>query len=114
MNFEVTIKDQRGEILYYKKTGGPATNYKSVFDFSELKEGNYSLNIACENCNIQREIVLEKGKLEIGNEVRLYNPWVRVDGDKVYVSILNPALKNVYLNVYEDGQQVTRKKLGKE
>ncbi len=113
-NFEVTIKDSRGEILYYKKTETAQTDFKTVFDFSELESGIYTLCINFDNCTIYRDLVMENRKMKVGNEIRTFDPYFRLENDKLYLSHLNPALKNVYLNVYENGEQVDHKKLGNE
>ncbi len=113
-SFELTITDQQGQVLYYKKSESTSTDYKKVFDFSELKNGNFNLSINYDNCTISRDLVKENNELTVGDELRLYEPWFSVDGDNLFVTVLNPSLKNVYINVYENGQYVTRKKLGKE
>ncbi len=113
-SFELKITDQQGQVLYYKKSESTSTDYKKVFDFSELKSGNFNLSINYDNCSISRNLVKENDQLTIGSELRLYEPWYRIEGDKLLVTHLNPSLKNVYMNIYENGQYVTRKKLGNE
>jgi YbbR domain-containing protein len=114
-NFELSLKNQKGETIYYKKSEKPAQNYKLVLDLHELEDGNYQVSLKHGNCTLDRQITVSKGShLRVGEEIRMFSPYYKFENNTLQVSYLNSSQKNVFLNVFRDGQYVTGKKLGKE
>ncbi len=114
-NFELTLKNQRGETIYYKKSEEPAQSYKLVLDLQDLDDGNYHVNLKHGNCNLDRLVTISNGKnLKVGEEIRMFSPYYKFENNTLQISYLNNSQKNVFLNIYRDGQYVTGKKLGKE
>lgn len=113
--FELSLKNQRGETVYYKKSEEPAQNYRVIFDLHNLDDGNYHVNLKHGNCTLDRKITVSNGKsIRVGEEIRMYSPYCKFENDTLRVSYLNSSQKNVFLNIFRDGQFVTGKKLGKE
>jgi hypothetical protein len=113
--FELSLKNQRGETIYYKKSEEPVQSYKLVFDLQNLEDGNYHLNLKHGNCTLDRLITVSNGtNLKVGEEIRMFSPYFKFEDNKLQVSYLNSSQKNVFLNIFRDGQYVTGKKLGKE
>jgi YbbR domain-containing protein len=114
-NFELSLKNQRGETIYYKKSEEPAQAYKLVFDLNDLEDGNYQVNLKHGNCQLSRQItVLNRSYLKVGEEIRMFSPYYKFENNTLQISYLNNSQKNVFLNIFRDGQYVTGKKLGKE
>ncbi|WP_372948014.1 hypothetical protein [Mariniphaga sp.] len=114
-NFELTLKNQRGETIFYKKSEEPAQSYKLVLDLQDLDDGNYHVNLKHGNCNLDRLVTISNGKnLKVGEEIRMFSPYYKFENNTLQISYLNNSQKNVFLNIYRDGQYVTGKKLGKE
>ncbi|MBW6534352.1 MAG: hypothetical protein K0B11_05055 [Mariniphaga sp.] len=114
-NFELSLKNQRGETVYYKKSEVPVQNYKLVFDLKNLENGNYHVNLKHGNCTLDRLITVSNGtNLKVGEEIRMFSPYYKFGNNTLQISYLNNSQKNVFLNIYRDGQYVTGKKLGKE
>jgi hypothetical protein len=114
-NFELSLKNQRGETIYYKKSEEPVQNYKLVFDLQNLEDGNYHVNLKHGNCTLDRLITISNGtNLKVGEEIRMFSPYYKFENNLLQVSYLNNSQKSVFLNIFRDGQYVTGKKLGKE
>ncbi|MEN8117344.1 MAG: hypothetical protein ABFS16_10215 [Bacteroidota bacterium] len=111
---EITLTTDDGEILYFKRTEKRCTEYKKIFNFSELGEGNYCVCINFGNRSIARKVDVTKDDIKVGPPQRLYEPYFCMKGDKLNVSFLNCSQKQVYVNIYREGQHVTGVKLGKD
>lgn len=113
--FELSLKNNRGETLYYKKSEEPMQEFRLIFDLQNLEDGNYHVNLKHGNCTLDRQITVSNGMhLTVGEEIRMFTPYYKFENGLLQVSYLNNAQKNVFLNLYRDGQFVTGKKLGKE
>jgi hypothetical protein len=44
--YEIELKNNNGDIVYYKMTNKPSTTYAKHYDFSMLENGNYNLTVA--------------------------------------------------------------------
>ncbi len=113
-HFELTVKNTDGKTLYYKKSESPVQNYRTLFDFSEMGTGRYRVNLSYGNCTLCRNVTITGHEVNVGEEVRLFSPVYSFENNRLNVSFLNKAQKNVFLNVYQDGEHVTGTKLGKE
>ena len=112
--FEITLTKSNGEILYYKKYESPLGEYRKIFDFSEMGNGTYNVNVNYGNCSIVRDLCISNKDIEVGQVVRLYEPYFRFKNDKLNISFLNVSQKDVYLNMYQEGEHITGAKFGKE
>ena len=43
--FELTIKAENGDLMYYKESEKEITNLRQIIDYSNLKAGSYSLKL---------------------------------------------------------------------
>lgn len=112
--FELSVKSLNGETLYYKKSEEPVENYRAVFDFSNLNSGCYQLSLSSGNCTLNRKLTISGKRIEVGDEVRLFAPVYSFENNLLNVSFLNMGQKNVFLNIYQDGNHISGKKLGNE
>ena len=113
-HFELTISNSENEILYYKKSESPVENYKTVFDFSNLDNDTYHVSLTAGSWTIDREMTVKGNRIEVGEEVRLAAPVFSYNENLLSVSFLNMGQKNVFLNIYKEGDHVSGKKLGNE
>jgi len=112
--FEITISDSEGVVLHKWQTENRQNILKRSFDLHKLENGTYqfAMNYGCKSLNA--EVKIENGKVEIGKLTEFNEPCFMFKNDKLYVTILNPSLRGVYLNVYKDGEHYNGIKLGKE
>jgi len=110
---EIILTNHDGEILYYKKTKKRYSEYKTVFDFAQLGVGNYCVCVDFGNKSITRKVDVAKNDIKVGPPQRLYEPYFCLKDKKLNVSLYNCPQKQVYVNVYKEGEHVTSLKLGK-
>jgi hypothetical protein len=114
-DFELTVTNRNGDVFYYKKSDEPAQSHRMVFDLHELEKGNYNVSLKHGNCTLTREITISNHSgMKVGNEIRMYSPYYKFENNKLQLSYLNNAQKNVFLNIYQNGKHVSGKKLGKD
>lgn len=111
---EVTLTNCEGEILYFKRTEKPQSEYRKIFDFAELGNGKYNVSINYGNQSINRELTIKNKRLEVGTAIRMYEPFLTMKDGKLNLSHLNVPMKNVYLNIYNKGEHVSGANLGKQ
>lgn len=111
---EVTLTNSEGEILYFKRTEKPQSEYRKIFDFAELGNGKYNVSINYGNQSINRELTIKNKRLEVGTAIRMYEPFLTMKDGKLNLSHLNVPMKNVYLNIYNKGEHVSGANLGKQ
>lgn len=113
-HFELTVVNSNNEILYYKKSETPVENYKTVFDFSNLDNDCYHVSLSVGNWTLGRQLTVKGNRIEVGNEVRFAAPVFSYNDNQLDVSFLNMGQKNVFLNIYKEGEHVAGRKLGNE
>jgi hypothetical protein len=114
-NFELTLTNRKGEVLYYKKSDEIVQNHRMVFDLHELEDGNYTVRLKHGNCILTRELTLSNhSSIKVGEEIRMFSPYYKFENNKLQLSYLNNAQKNVFVNIFKNGNYVTGKNLGKE
>ncbi|MBN1925687.1 MAG: hypothetical protein JW798_07625 [Prolixibacteraceae bacterium] len=112
--FEMTIQNEQGEIMYYKKSGERTGQYNHQFDFSGLNAGKYLVCVNYGNQSLNRELLVSSEKIIISPVEFCYEPYFSTEGGKLNVSFLNVAQKEVYLTIYQKGKLVYGMYLGKD
>lgn len=110
---EVSICSETGEMVYYWKSEKPENRLSQDFDLSEIGTGKFNVCINYGGQSINRELVVQKNGIKVGPLVQLYEPYFQFEDDQLKVSFLNAVQKNVYLNIYKEGEHITGVKLGK-
>lgn len=113
-NFEVTIKNVENETVYYHKSEKKQQTYKGKFDFSELETGKYIVSVNYGNKSLNSEITVANDHIKAGPVVKSMEPYFSQKNDKLSVSFLNSAQRQVYINIYKNEEHVTGAKLGKD
>lgn len=111
---EITLSDHQGEILYFQKTKKRHSEFKKVFDFSELGEGLYCLCVNFGNRSISRNLEIGKTDITVGQPQRLFEPYFYLQDKKLSVSFFNCPQKRVYINIYNHGKLIQSINLGKD
>lgn len=44
-NFQITIENNNGEVVYYKSSDTESTDFRKLFDFSNFEKGEYKLSV---------------------------------------------------------------------
>lgn len=110
---EITITDEDGAIMHNWKTKSPQNSVDQLLNLSELEQGVYNVTLNYGIMSINRELNIARNEIKVGPPVMLYEPYFCFKNDKLLVSFLNVANKNVFLNVYKDGEHYNGFTLGK-
>lgn len=114
-SIEISLKNQKGETLYYKKSEVAVEEMKLIFNLKNLNDGLYNVNVDMGDCKINRQIKLADHKVsEVGDANRTYGPYCQFEDNLLKVSYLNPNHNNVSLHLYQQRKLVAGRKLGKE
>ncbi len=111
---EITLSECNGEILYFKRTNENCNEYKKVFDFAELGDGKYCICINYGNRSISRDLNVKDNAIQVGTPQCLFEPYFSVCNNKLNVSFLNAAQKQVQLSIYQNGRYIVGADLGKD
>jgi hypothetical protein len=111
-NFKISIKNDVGETVYYKETEADSKDYRKVFDFSDLEQGNYKLSVTVNGLTTEREFTIDKRNIAVGNEKSLLEPYFGYKDGVLTVSYLNFPEERMSLNFYNGQDLVYSKKLG--
>lgn len=99
--FEIDVKDQNGEIIFYKETKAPATNYKRNYDFSRLEDGTYFFTVKIDNEVKESKFNIERGRVNVLETKKMVDPVFVMNNKQLKMSYLNFAQENTKVFVYD-------------
>jgi hypothetical protein len=99
--FEIDVKDENGEVVFYKETKTPSTNYKRNYDFSNLEDGNYFLRVKIENESVETKFNIKRGELSVLEEKKEVDPVFVLENKELKLTYLNFSGENASLAVYD-------------
>ena len=111
-NFQISIANEDGEVVYYKETDADAKDYRKVFDFSNLEKGEYKLLVAIDGMSSERSFTIENKNIAVGKEKSLLEPYFFYKDGVLKLSYLNFSEENLSLNFYDKNDLVYSKKIG--
>ena len=59
-SFEIYIYNQQKELVYYKWVSKKTTDYRKVFDFSKLVEGEYTVKMRSKDSVIRKQVEIRE------------------------------------------------------
>ncbi len=113
-NFNITITNDKGQIVYYQENSDPASVYHKVYNFSELEDGSYKMKVVSSDLSTERDFQKSHGKIKVGEEMTRIEPFFGYENNLLKCSFLNFMNEDVTLHFYNNDQQVFYKKIGKE
>jgi hypothetical protein len=113
-NFDITIADENGQIVYYKENSNPSENYRKVYDFSDLEDGTYYLTVASNDLTTERQFSLSHGQITVGEEKTTLQPFFGYQAGILKCSYLNFEKDKVTLIFYKNDEQIYSKKIGRD
>lgn len=113
-NYEIELKNETGDLVFYKKTDAPSANYARHYDFSMLEDGNYSLTVKGDNEKMENSLKIDKGTVEVLNQRKEVAPFFTVRDNRLEVSYLNFELENLKVMVYDNNTLLFEKNLEPE
>lgn len=113
-NFNITITNEKGQIVYYQENSDPTSLYHKVYNFSELEDGSYKMKVVSSDLTTEREFLKSSGKIKVGEEMTSIEPFFGYENNLLKCSFLNFMNEDVALHFYSNDQQVYYKRIGKE
>lgn len=113
-NFNITITNDKGQIVYYQENSDPSSLYHKVYNFSELEDGNYKMTVVSSDLTTEREFLKSRGKIKVGEEKTSIEPFFGYENNLLRCSFLNFMNEDVALRFYDSNQQVYYKKIGND
>lgn len=111
-NFQISIKNDKSEVVYYKETEADSKDFRKVFDFSKLEAGDYNLSVSIDGMTTERSFKIESKNIAVGKETSLMEPYFSYKDGILRVSYLNFPEENLKLNFYNKDELVYSKVLG--
>lgn len=109
--FEISIEDSRGGVVYYKETEGDMTDYRKIYDFSNLETGNYTLVVSINGVTNKRAFSINHSEISVGKGTTLTAPFFSYKKGILRLAYLNQTGDNMKLNIYSDGDLIYSKAL---
>jgi hypothetical protein len=75
-NFQISIENGKGEIVYYKSTDTSSTDFRKLFDFSDFEKGEYKLSVKVGDDTTIRLFKIGNKNIVEGEEENLAEPIV--------------------------------------
>jgi len=112
--FEISLINQWGNMVYFKRSYKKITDYQKAFNFSKLKDGSYQLVLKINDTTVKRDIKIAGDNLEIGNPSVDYKPFFVYKNERLEFSFLNFGLENLTLNLFKNNELILRSELGNQ
>ncbi|MEZ5104358.1 MAG: hypothetical protein R2757_07670 [Draconibacterium sp.] len=112
--FEVSIKTFKGDLVYYKKSSEPITDYQKTFDFTNLENGNYVLNLRVNDTELAKDLKVFSNQISVGESILKIDPYFSFNDNVLKISLLNVDKQNFNINIYSNGDLIYKKRLGND
>jgi len=110
--FQISIANDKGEVVYYKETDAASDNYRKTFDFSNLENGDYKLSATVDQFTTVRSFKIKNKNIAVGKEKNMMEPFFAYKDGILKLSFLNFSEGNLSLNFYSADNLVYSKELG--
>lgn len=111
-NLKISVKDDKGMIVYYKEATNSNNNYQKVYDFSYLEDGSYNLTVVSNDLTAERSFQKKHGKIKVGEEKTTLEPFFGYKDGFLKCTYLNYSKENLTLNIYDGNQLIYNKNIG--
>jgi len=112
--FELSIETKNGEMVYYKQSSKPLTDYKKIFDFADLRDGDYVMNLKVNDTKLSKNFEVDSKGISVGDSKLSFDPYFDYSNNVLKLSYLNFDRKNMKLYFYNNGGLVYETKLGND
>lgn len=113
-NYEIELRNERGDVVFYKQTDAPSTTYIKHYNFAMLEDGDYSLTVKTNDEKLENALKLNNGQVESINQKREAAPYFTVNDNRLELSYLNFELENLKVMVYDNNTLLYEKELNPE
>ena len=111
-NFQISIENNKGEVVYYKETDAQSNDFRKVFDFSNLENGDYKLSVTVDILTTERSFSIKNKNIAVGKEKNSIEPFFAYKDGILKLSYLNFSEEKLSLNFYNESDLVYSKEIG--
>jgi hypothetical protein len=111
---ELSILASNGDVVYYRQTSDPVTSYHRLYDFKNLADGKYVLNLKINDTNVTNNFEVSPKGIKVGENRMTFDPWFAFSNNELKISYLNFDQENLYLYLYNDNGLVYHNRLGRD
>lgn len=109
--YEIELRNEQGDVVFYKKTDAPSATYAKKYNFTMLRDGDYSLTVNTANEKLENTLKIDNGEVKAIHKKREVDPFFTVRDNRLELSYLNYGLKNVKIRVYDNKDLLFEKEL---
>jgi hypothetical protein len=110
-NYEISISNWAGDVLYHRVAQGEKVESRKVFDFSDSEFGVYKVKVKLDGESSEQLVTVTKTGVEVGEIVRKADPVFTFNDNVLTLSFQNQNKDGMSLNMYSDGVLIYEKKL---
>lgn len=112
--FELSIHAENGDLVYYKQSAKPITDYQKTFDFENLENGDYVMDLKINDTKLSRNLKVYNSGIAVGESKLSVDPFFAFDGKTLKFSYLNFDKENFRFNLYNERELVYESKIGND
>lgn len=112
---EVSVESKEdGSMVYYKQSSKPVKDYQKIFDFENLKNGEYVLTLKVDKTKVSRDFAVNYSGIDVGNSKMRFDPYFDYNDGVLKFSYLNFERENLKLKIYKNNNLVYQTRLGND
>jgi len=112
-NFNITIADENGQIIYYQENSNTGENYRKVFNFSDIEDGTYKLTVVSNDLTAERQFKKSHGQINVGEEKTTLEPFFGYEAGILRCSYLNFTKEDMTLHFFKNNELIYTKNIGR-
>lgn len=112
--FEMEVRNENDNIIYYKKIQEPSKRLVNTYDFSKLSDGEYTFTVMLKKEMNRTTLAVKNGDVKVVHQTHELDPYFALNKDRLDISYLNHEKGEVWLFLYDyqSGEVIHRDKLG--
>jgi len=112
-NFNITIADDKGQIVYYQENSNSGENYRKVYNFSDLEDGTYKLTVVSDDLTTERQFEKSHRMINVGEEKTTIEPYFGYDDGILRCTYLNFTKEDMTIHFFKNNELLYTKNIGK-
>lgn len=112
-SLKISVTDNLGRLVYFKESAEPSGNYRKVFDFSGLENGEYLLAVESGDLTTVRPFEVSRGVIKVGKEKTTIEPFFAYDNGLLRCTYLNFPKENLKLSFFDKNTLIYTKDIGR-
>jgi hypothetical protein len=113
-NYEIELTNEKGDLVFYKKTDVPTASYANHYNFSMLNDGNYNLTVKTNDEKLENSLKVANGQVKSIDQKRMAAPYFTVRDNRLELSYLNFELEDLKVMVFDNNTLLFERKLKPE